>query len=113
MTEEQFISILPLFRGTVKQARAALAAYPEIQRIDIGVIRKLLGYSGERLKVNGTPEVLEEMIEKYRKKLANFSVDREQFRPAISGNALHEPTLPARRARVPRRPCKTRKAVPG
>lgn len=66
MTEEQFISILPLFRGTVKQARAALAAYPEIQRIDIGVIRKLLGYSGERLKVNGTPEVLEEMIEKYR-----------------------------------------------
>lgn len=66
MTEEQFISILPLFRGTVKQARAALAAYPEIQRIDIGVVRKLLGYSGERLKVNGTPEVLEEMIEKYR-----------------------------------------------
>ena len=66
MTEEQFISILPLFRGTVKQARAALAAYPEIQRIDMGVIRKLLGYSGERLKVNGTPEVLEEMIEKYR-----------------------------------------------
>lgn len=66
MTEEQFISILPLFKGTVKQARKALAQYPEIQRIDIGVVRKLLGYSGEKLKVNGTPEVLEEMIDKYR-----------------------------------------------
>jgi DNA invertase Pin-like site-specific DNA recombinase len=66
MTEEQFISILPLFRGTVKQARAALAAYPEIRRIDIGVIRKILGYSGEKLKANATPEILEEMIDKYR-----------------------------------------------
>jgi len=66
MTEEQFISILPLFRGSVKEARTALAAYPEIKRIDIGVIRKILGYSGEPTKKNGTPEVLDEMIEKYR-----------------------------------------------
>ena len=33
MTEEQFISILPLFRGTVKQARAALAAYPDAEEL--------------------------------------------------------------------------------
>jgi len=66
MTEEQFISILPLFRGTVKQARKALAQYPEIKRIDIGVIRKILGYSGDYVKVNGTPEILAEMVERYR-----------------------------------------------
>ena len=66
MTEEQFIAILPLFRGTTKQAREALAAYPEIRRIDIGVIRKILGYSGEPVKTNGTPEILEEMIDRYR-----------------------------------------------
>lgn len=66
MTEEQFISILPLFKGTVKQARKALAQYPEIKRIDIGVIRKILGYSGECVKVNGTPEILDEMVERYR-----------------------------------------------
>lgn len=46
MTEEQFISILPLFRGTPKQVKAALAPYPEIHRIDIGVIRKILVYDG-------------------------------------------------------------------
>jgi len=66
MTEEKFISILPLFKGTVKQARKALSQYPEIKRIDIGVIRKILGYSGEGLKTNGTPEILAEMVEKYR-----------------------------------------------
>lgn len=66
MTEEQFISILPLFRGTAKQAKEALAAYPEIQRIDIGVIRKILGYSGESTKLHATPEVLAEMVDKYR-----------------------------------------------
>jgi len=66
VTEEQFISILPLFRGTAKQAKDALAAYPEIHRIDIGVIRKILGYTGEHPKINGTPEVLAEMVEKYR-----------------------------------------------
>lgn len=66
MTEEQFISILPLFKGTVKQARKALAQYPEIKRIDIGVIRKILGYSGECVKPNGTPEILAEMVERYR-----------------------------------------------
>lgn len=66
MTEEQFISILPLFKGTVKEARKALANYPEIKRIDIGVIRKILGYSGECVKPNGTPEILGEMVDKYR-----------------------------------------------
>ena len=66
VTEEQLISILPLFRGTAKQAKDALAAYPEIHRIDIGVIRKILGYTGEPTKINGTPEVLAEMVEKYR-----------------------------------------------
>ena len=66
MTEEQLISILPLFRGTAKQAKDALAAYPEIHRIDIGVIRKILGYTGEPTKINGTPEVLAEMVAKYR-----------------------------------------------
>ncbi len=66
MTEEQFISILPLFKGTVKQARKSLAQYPEIKRIDIGVIRKILGYSGECVKVNWTPEILAEMVERYR-----------------------------------------------
>ena len=66
VTEEQFISILPLFRGTARQAKDALAAYPEIHRIDIGVIRKILGYSGEPPKTNGTPEVLAEMVERYR-----------------------------------------------
>lgn len=66
MTEEQFISILPLFRGTPKQVKAALAPYPEIHRIDIGVIRKILGYTGEPTKTNGTPEVLEEMVDRYR-----------------------------------------------
>jgi hypothetical protein len=66
MTEEQFISILPLFRGTPKQVKAALAPYPEIHRIDIGVIRKILGYTGEPTKTNGTPEVLAEMVDRYR-----------------------------------------------
>lgn len=66
MTEEQFISILPLFRGTPKQVKAALAPYPEIHRIDIGVIRKILGYTGEPTKTNGTPEVLSEMVDRYR-----------------------------------------------
>ena len=66
MTEEQFISILPLFKGTVKEARKALAQYPEIKRIDIGVIRKILGYSGESTKLHATPEVLAEMVDKYR-----------------------------------------------
>lgn len=66
MTEEQFISIIPLFRGTPKQVKAALAPYPEIQRIDIGVIRKILGYTGEATKINGTPEVLAEMVGRYR-----------------------------------------------
>ena len=66
MTEEQFISIIPLFRGTPKQVKAALAPYPEIHRIDIGVIRKILGYTGEATKTNGTPEVLAEMVDRYR-----------------------------------------------
>ena len=66
MTEEQFISIIPLFRGTPKQVKAALAPYPEIHRIDIGVIRKILGYTGEATKINGTPEVLAEMVDRYR-----------------------------------------------
>lgn len=50
MTEEQFISIIPLFRGTPKQVKAALAPYPEIHRIDIGVIRKILGLPIATLK---------------------------------------------------------------
>jgi len=66
MTEEQLISIIPLFRGSLKEAKKALSIYPEIHRIDIGVIRKLLGYSGEPLKVNATPDILDEMIEQYR-----------------------------------------------
>ena len=66
MTEEQFISIIPLFRGTPKQVKAALAPYPELHRIDIGVIRKILGYTGEATKINGTPEVLAEMVDRYR-----------------------------------------------
>lgn len=60
MTEEQFISIIPLLRGTPKQVKAALAPYPEIQRIDIGVIRKILGYTGEATKINGPPEQVHE-----------------------------------------------------
>lgn len=66
MTEEQLISIIPLFRGSLKEATKALALYPEIHRIDIGVIRKLLGYSGTPLKVNATPDILDEMIELYK-----------------------------------------------
>lgn len=45
MTEEQFISIIPLFRGTPKQVKAALVPYPEIHRIDIGVITFQQKYS--------------------------------------------------------------------
>ena len=67
VTEEQFISILPLFRGTPKQAKDALTAYPEINRMAIWSIRKILGYTGaEPTKINGTPEVLAEMVDKYR-----------------------------------------------
>lgn len=47
MTEEQFISIIPLFRGTPKQVKAALAPYPEIHRIDIGVITFHQKYSNK------------------------------------------------------------------
>ena len=40
------------------------------------------------------PKITDAMIEKYRKKPANFSVDREQFQPAVTGNTLHEPLTP-------------------
>lgn len=40
------------------------------------------------------PKITDAMIEKYRKKPANFSVDREQFQPVASRNTLHEPSTP-------------------
>lgn len=66
MTESELASILPLFRGEMRTVREALKGYPEIGRIDIGVIRKILGYSGERLKVNATPKLLKKMVNDYR-----------------------------------------------
>ena len=92
MTEEQFISILPLFRGTVKQARKALAQYPEIKRIDIGVIRKILGYSGEATKLHATPEVLTEMIDKYRNGEGTLRGLAKEYRvaPKTFQRALHK-----------------------
>lgn len=92
MTEEKFISILPLFRGTTKQAKAALAAYPEIHRIDIGVIRKILGYSGESTKLHATPEVLAEMVDKYRNGEGTLRGLAKEYRvaPKTFQRALHK-----------------------
>lgn len=92
MTEEKFISILPLFRGTTKQAKAALAAYPEIQRIDIGVIRKILGYSGTPTKVHATPEILDEMVDKYRNGEGTLRGLAKEYRvaPKTFQRALHK-----------------------
>ena len=92
MTEEKFISILPLFRGTTKQAKEALAAYPEIQRIDIGVIRKILGYSGTPTKIHATPELLDEMVDKYRNGEGTLRGLAKEYRvaPKTFQRALHK-----------------------
>lgn len=66
MTEDELYRLLPLFRGTKAEARAALKDYPSISDTDIAVIRRLLGYSKPAARPNASKELLDFMVSEYR-----------------------------------------------
>lgn len=64
MTENELISILHKFKGGLKDVMDALSSYPELGRVEIGAIRKVLGYSAES-NHKLTKEQHQEMVDEY------------------------------------------------